>query len=96
MTQAKNGPPEAEQTLRLIALDGEDLAVLSAHLQDSVLRVGDMLYFAKEKRFVLALNRFDWLTAGAAPRKGRGPPCISRPCAGSRCTGSAKTGQTTS
>lgn len=72
MTQGKESPAEAERKLRLIALDSEDLAVLSAHLQDSILRVGDMLYLAKEKRFVLALNRFDWLSADAgAPARAR-------------------------
>jgi hypothetical protein len=68
--QGKDNPP-AEERLRLIALDCEDLAVLSAHLQDSILRVGDMVYLPKDQRFVLALNRFDWLTAtcGGAPQR---------------------------
>ncbi len=70
MTEGEDRPAEAG--LRLMALDAEDLAVLSAHLQDSILRVGDMLYQAKEKRFVLALNRFDWLKAGSgAPQRAR-------------------------
>jgi hypothetical protein len=70
MTQGKDSP-SAEKRLRLIALDSEDLAVLSAHLQDSILRVGDMVYLPREQRFVLALNRFDWLTAacGGAPQR---------------------------
>lgn len=46
--------------LKLIALDGEDLAVLSVHLQDAVVAVGDMTYQPKEQRFVLLANRFDW------------------------------------
>ncbi len=46
--------------LKLIALDAEDLAVLSAHLQDAVLQVGDMAYLARERRFALVANRFDW------------------------------------
>ena len=70
MTQGSDSM-SAEEKLRLIALDGEDLAVLSAHLQDSILRVGDMVYLPREQRFVLALNRFDWLTAacGGAPQR---------------------------
>ncbi len=48
------------QDLKLIALDAEDLAVLSTHLQDAVLRVGDMTYQKREKRFALIANRFDW------------------------------------
>jgi hypothetical protein len=69
MTQAKDDGPTVEN-LRLMALDAEDLAVLAAHLQDAILRVGDMVYLAAERRFVLALNRFDWLglEAGASQR----------------------------
>lgn len=46
--------------LKLVALDEEDLQVLSAHLQDAVLKVSDLQYLAPEKRFVLILNRFVW------------------------------------
>ncbi|MBB3769511.1 hypothetical protein FHS55_000097 [Angulomicrobium tetraedrale] len=46
--------------LKLIALDAEDLAVLSMHLQDAVLAVGDMTFVPKERRFVLLASRFDW------------------------------------
>jgi hypothetical protein len=48
------------QDLKLIALDAEDLAVLSAHLQDAVLRVGDIAYLKGDKRFAAIANRFDW------------------------------------
>lgn len=46
--------------LKLVALDQDDLAVLSAHLQDAVLKVGDMAYLAGQHRFALVANRFDW------------------------------------
>jgi hypothetical protein len=46
--------------LKLIALDEEDLAVVSSHLQDAVMRVGDMAYLPSRKRFAAVLNRFDW------------------------------------
>lgn len=46
--------------LKLLALDEEDLAVLSAHVQDAVLKVGDLAYLPKEQRFALAMNRFIW------------------------------------
>ena len=49
--------------LKLIALDAEDLGVLSAHLQDAVVRVGEMTYLPKERRFVAIANRFDWAKA---------------------------------
>lgn len=46
--------------LKLIAFDVEDLAVLSAHLQDAVIRSSDMAYLNAEKRFAAVANRFDW------------------------------------
>ena len=46
--------------LKLLALDGEDLAVISAHMQDSVLKVGDLVYAPRLGQFTLAANRFDW------------------------------------
>lgn len=46
--------------LKLIALDADDLAVLSAHLQDAVVRVSDMAFIKEEKRFAALANRFDW------------------------------------
>jgi len=46
--------------LKLIALDAEDLEVISAHLQDAVMRVGDMTYLPRQQRFALILNRFNW------------------------------------
>ena len=53
-------PPAAMKPLKLIALDEEDLAVVSSHLQDAVVRVGDMAYLPSKKRFAAVLNRFDW------------------------------------
>ena len=46
--------------LKLAALDKDDLDVISAYLQDSVLTVGDLRYLPKEQRFVITLNRFVW------------------------------------
>ena len=54
--------------LKLIALDAEDLAVLSAHLQDAVVRVGDMAYLPRETRFVAVVNRYDWVGEGEIRR----------------------------
>src|SRR5262245_27956263 len=49
--------------LKLVALDPDDLAVLSAHVQDAVAKVEDLHVFPTERRLALVLNRFDWLTA---------------------------------
>ena len=53
--------------LRLVALDPDDLAVISAHLQDALLRVGDIVYLPKERRFVVQTRRFDW--EASAPQR---------------------------
>ncbi len=49
--------------VKLIALDAEDLGVVSANVQDAIVRMADMTFRAKEKRFVLVCNRFDALAA---------------------------------
>jgi len=46
--------------LKLSALDADDLGVISAAIQDSLVAVRDCAWFAGEKRFVLLLNRFCW------------------------------------
>lgn len=46
--------------LKLLALDEEDLAVISAHMQDAVFKVGDLSFSAKSGLFSLAANRFAW------------------------------------
>ncbi len=52
--------------LKLIALDRDDLEVISTHLQDAVVKVSDVLWRPTERRFVVALNRFDWEGAAYA------------------------------
>jgi hypothetical protein len=58
------------ELLKLAALDAEDLTVISAHLQDAILRPEDLSYLPGEKRFLMVLRRFDW-SAGpkAAPQR---------------------------
>lgn len=48
------------EALRLRALDADDLKVLSAHLQDAVVPIGEMKYLADDQRFVLVASRFRW------------------------------------
>ena len=56
---------------KLIALDADDLAVISAHVQDAGVQTGDIIWRQAEKRLVVGMNRLDWeQTAGeAAPRR---------------------------
>jgi hypothetical protein len=57
--------------LKLRAADAEDLAVLSAILQDSLVTIGEMTYLPDENRFVLVANRYKWEPqAGPVPGKG--------------------------
>ncbi len=46
--------------LRLAALDEEDLNIVSAHVQDAVMKVGDIDFRMSENRLLLPLNRFAW------------------------------------
>jgi Protein of unknown function (DUF2948) len=46
--------------LKFVVLDEEDLEVVSAHVQDAVVKTADVLWRPQEKRVVVALNRFDW------------------------------------
>ena len=56
----------ANDPLRLIALDEQDLEVVSSHLQDAVVRVSEMAYVPSQKRFAAILNRFNWEKATKA------------------------------
>src|SRR5436305_14436673 len=58
--------------LKLIALDQDDIAVVSTHLQDAVVKVADIVWLPAEKRLVLGLNRFDWEACGEVT------PCYQR------------------
>ena len=53
------------ETLKFVALDREDLEIISAHLQDAEVKVADVHWRPQEKRLVLGLDRFDWLAAYA-------------------------------
>jgi len=58
--------------LKLIALDAEDLAVISAHVQDARVRTADIVWRQAEKRLVIGMSRLDWeqtLSGGTAPRR---------------------------
>jgi hypothetical protein len=57
--------------LKLVAFDEEDLAVLSAHLQDAALRVEDLAFLPKERRSALCARRFAWESDPAEPPRRR-------------------------
>ena len=48
------------KNLKLIAKTNEDLRVISAHLQDSIVSLKDIANLKKSKIFLMQLNRFMW------------------------------------
>ena len=61
-------PEEGGAALKLRAEDADDLAVLSACLQDAVVAVRDLAYFAEDRSFILVASRFRW-EHGLRPRR---------------------------
>src|ERR1700760_2858063 len=62
----------APEPLKLIALDADDLAVISAHVQDARVQTSDIVWRQHEKRLVIGMNRLDWeqtLAGEAEPRR---------------------------
>ena len=60
------------QQLKLIALDADDLLVISAHVQDARLQASDIVWRQHEMRLVIGMNRLDWeqtLCGGTNPRR---------------------------
>ena len=58
--------------LKLIALDAEDLAVISAHVQDARVQTADIVWRQGEKRLVVGMSRLDWeqtLAGETSPRR---------------------------
>lgn len=63
------GTPEQ---LKLVALDADDLSVISAHVQDARVQTSDIVWRQDERRLVVGMNRLDWeqtLSGGTTPRR---------------------------
>lgn len=80
-TPAAPTPPAAMSggLLRLRAEDAEDLAVISACLQDALVAVCDLAYDPDARVFALVANRFRW--EDCHPRAGPGGPFERTLCA---------------
>ena len=50
--------------LRLLAQDADDLAVISAAMQDAVAKLGDITYEPKARLLTIAFNRYCWECGG--------------------------------
>lgn len=57
--------------LKLLAVDAEDLEVISACTQDAVVRVGDMGFAKDDRRFAFLMNRFAWEADAGNSRNGQ-------------------------
>ncbi|QEW18613.1 hypothetical protein LA6_000781 [Marinibacterium anthonyi] len=71
MTEDARFEDGREAPLYLGALDGEDLGVLAALVQDAVFPITEMTWRAKQRQFAILLNRFRWEDAPAAERRSR-------------------------
>lgn len=72
LEQAQGKLPAMNQPLKLIALDPDDLAVISAHVQDARVQAADIVWRQAEKRLVIGMNRLDWeqtLSGATSPRR---------------------------
>jgi len=61
--------PDDSAALKLRAEDAEDLAVISACLQDALVPVRDLAYVPEDRTFLLVANRFRWEN-GLSPAPG--------------------------
>jgi hypothetical protein len=50
-------------SLKLLALDTEDLSIVSAHLQDAVFKTDGLSFDARHHIFSVVVNRFAWEAA---------------------------------
>ncbi len=53
--------------LKLIALDREGLGVISAHVQNTCVKSTDMAWLPRQRQFVVAGMRYDWVGAKTGP-----------------------------
>ncbi|WP_018147538.1 DUF2948 family protein [Henriciella marina] len=58
-----------QKPLRLVAEDRDDLTVISAAVQDSVIKAENFRYEKSQRRFSLELNRFRWEQAAGKSKR---------------------------
>lgn len=92
MTQDATFEDGAAKPLRLVAMDAEDLQVLSALCQDAVFPSTEMEWQRGRKRFGILLNRFRWEDIPLAERGGRKPERVQSVLAVENVVGVASQG----
>jgi hypothetical protein len=61
-------PDDGDAALKLRAEDADDLAIISACLQDSLVAVRDLAFLPQDRTFLMVANRFRWEGAVRAER----------------------------
>lgn len=72
MTRDATFEEGSEQPLRLMAVDRDDLSVVSALVQDAILPATEMRWQPSDRRFALLINRFRWEDRDRATQQERG------------------------
>ena len=55
---------DEKNNLELIGKNREDLEVISAYIQDSIVAVKDMVFLGQNRIFIMMINRFMWEDVG--------------------------------
>lgn len=71
MTEDARFEDGGEAPIRLMALDADDLAVISALTQDAVFPITELSWLPARRRFALLINRFRWEDTGKATQRSR-------------------------
>ena len=71
MTKDARFEDGGDRPLKLMALDADDLAVISTLVQDAVFPITEMKWEPGRRRFALLVNRFRWEDLGAATSRAR-------------------------
>ncbi len=69
--QADAAADASDRPLRLTAETADDLAVISALVQDAVAHAREVAWIPRRRRLAILLNRFRWEDRVAAEREGR-------------------------
>ena len=51
---------DEKNNLKLVGKNEEDLKIISAYLQDSIVTIKDIVFLKRNRTFIMILNRFMW------------------------------------
>lgn len=67
-TVTEGMPKGASEPLRLLALDADDLQIMSAALQDAIVHPADIIWDQRTRTLTIELSRFCWECGGTRVR----------------------------